>query len=102
MINAQKDRLMKKEQEVSSLLMKVSNQEAQITNLKRERDRLLEVSQNLRISMNKLEKQSAFAKMNINETPREEKKQVIETVRSSAAGQNKLLEFTESKIAAAN
>jgi len=82
--------------------MKVSNQEAQITNLKRERDRLLEVSQNLRISMNKLEKQSAFAKMNINETPREEKKQVIETVRSSAAGQNKLLEFTESKIAAAN
>jgi len=35
---------------------KVGNLEAQINNLKRERDRLLEVSKNLRISLNKLEK----------------------------------------------
>ncbi len=38
-------------------MSKLANLEAQNANLKRERDRLLEVSKNLRISMNKLEKQ---------------------------------------------
>ena len=51
-----KDRLMKKEQEIYVLQNKSSTQEAQIQNLKKERDRLLDVSKNLRISMNKLEK----------------------------------------------
>ena len=47
---------MKREQELYTLQNKCATQEAQIANLKRERDRLLEVSKNLRISMNKLEK----------------------------------------------
>ena len=51
-----KDRLMRKEQEIYVLQNKSATQDSQIANLKTERDRLLEVSQNLRISMNKLEK----------------------------------------------
>ena len=49
--------MFKKDQEVAACMSKVANLEAQNANLKRERDRLLEVSKNLRISMNKLEKQ---------------------------------------------
>jgi len=77
---------------------KVSSLEAQVQSLKRERDRLLEVSQNLRISMNKLEKQATFAKINIAQTPREDAGQ---SARSST-NKNKLLEFTETKIASVN
>lgn len=52
-----KDRQMKKDIEISQLQSKVYAQENQIENLKRERDRLLEVSKNLKISLNKMEKQ---------------------------------------------
>lgn len=55
--------MFKKDQEVSACMTKIANLEAQNANLKRERDRLLEVSKNLRISMNKLEKQQIFNSM---------------------------------------
>ena len=44
-----KDRLMKRDQEISSLNSKCAGMEGQISNLTRERDRLLEVSNSLKI-----------------------------------------------------
>ena len=51
---------MKKELEISQLQSKVSSLELQVENLKKERDRLLEVSKNLKISINKLEKEKTL------------------------------------------
>ena len=45
----------------------ISSLEQQLDNLRRERDRLLEVSKNLRISMNKLEKQQIFQSIKMSE-----------------------------------
>lgn len=56
----QKDSNMKKELEISQLQSKVSSLELQVENLKKERDRLLEVSKNLKISINKLEKEKTL------------------------------------------
>ena len=56
---------MKREQEIYTLQSKCATQEAQIANQKRERDRLLEVSKNLRISLNKLEKQQALGSIKL-------------------------------------
>ena len=51
-----KERLMKRDLEIAQYQGKCANFENQISNLKRERDRLLEVSKNLKISINKFEK----------------------------------------------
>ena len=51
-----KERLMKRDFEITTLQQKCHSLESQIVNLKKERDRLLNVSQNLKISIGKLEK----------------------------------------------
>ena len=55
-----KDRQMKKDIEIQQHQTKILSLENHIENLKRERDRLLEVSKNLKIQMNQLEKQKAM------------------------------------------
>jgi hypothetical protein len=49
--------------DINELQATRANLEGQISNLKMERDRILEVSQNLRIQMNKLEKQQLMNKL---------------------------------------
>lgn len=51
-----KERLMKRDFEITTLQQKCHSLETQIANLKRERERLLDVSQNLKASISKLEK----------------------------------------------
>lgn len=49
-----KERLQRRDQDIGVLQSKVTNLELQIESLKRERDRLLDVSSTLKISNNKL------------------------------------------------
>ena len=58
-----KERIMKRDLEVSQYQSRCASLEDQIQNLKRERDRLIEVSKNLKISINKFEKQNVMESM---------------------------------------
>lgn len=62
-----KERLMKRDFEVAQLQQKCQTQENQIANLKRERDRLLDVSQNLKVSISKLEKRQILESIKLTE-----------------------------------
>lgn len=87
-----KDRLLKKEQEITEQMNKIWGLEQQVDNLRRERDRLLEVSKNLRISMNKLEKQQIFQSIKISEDFKNNPQSSFSNYASQP--ENKLLEFS--------
>jgi hypothetical protein len=67
LLNSLKDRLIKKDQDIAALVGNRASLEGQISNLKMERDRLLEVSKNLRIQMNRAEKQQVLAQMRLSD-----------------------------------
>lgn len=62
-----KERLMKRDIENAQLQQKCQGLENQIANLKRERDRLLDVSQNLKASISKLEKKQILDSIKLTE-----------------------------------
>ena len=89
-----KDRLLHKEQETSQLLSRTANLDAQISSLKAERDRLLEVSKNLRIQLNKLEKQQVFNSIKLSDGGHGESKQSLHL--ETEKKESKLLQFSDS------